>query len=241
MSRPLRLAVIDDDGLIDVLPGLEIVRGSAALLATSRPHGVDAVYLGGLDQALARRQKAEFLETATIPCLTREEMTTVGLTARLLVLLSRAGRSPGSARVVIVESTAIPTLCTMLLAVGVGDIVSWEPTDALSYPLRRITYHSDAVIDPAGGGVPVVLPTSEEGQPPLIAADPACPLLALPGLVQALHRHPGAQADIDVLRACVYALAARTGNDRWRPDRDDPELTPTVLAMAGRALAGDIR
>ena len=238
MRRLPRLAVIGDTDADrpDEIPGVEVVPASAALL--SDPHGVDAVYLDGLDQVRARRLKAEF--TAVIPCLTSEEMTAVGIAGRLLVLLARTGRRPASARVVIVESTAIPTLCPLLLAIGVGDIVSWEPTDALSYPLRRITYRSDAVIDPLGGGVPVVLPSTEEGQPPLIAADdPAYPLLALPGLVQALLGKPGARPDFDVLRACAQALAACTGRNRWLPAQEDPELTPAVFTMAGRALAGD--
>jgi hypothetical protein len=242
MARPLRLVVIGDadSDLPDEIPGLEIVPGAAALLSTPRPLGADAVYLCGADQIRARRLKKEFLVTADIPCLTREEMTAVGLAARVLVLLARTGRPPGSARVVIVESTAIPTMCPLLLAIGVGDIVSWEPTDALSYPLRRITRCSDAVIDPLGGGVPVVLPTTDDDQPPLIAADdPAYPLLALPGLVQALHDKPGARSDFDTLRACAYALAARTASARWLPDQGDPDLTPTVFAVASRALAGD--
>lgn len=241
-ERRPRLAVIGDADSVRAteIPGLTVVSSTAELL--SAPRDVDAVYLGGVDQLAARRAKAAFTETSDIPCLTREEMTAVGLTARLLVLLARTGREPASARVVIVESTAIPTLCPLLLAVGVGDIVSWEPTDALSYPLRRITYRSDAVIDPLGGGVPVVLPSDEEGQPPLIAADdPAYPVLALPGLVRALLDRPGARADFDVLRACVRALVARTGNGRWLPDQSDPELTPTVSAMAGRALAAATR
>jgi malate dehydrogenase (oxaloacetate-decarboxylating) len=209
------------------VPGLEFVTGSDA----------DAIYLYGLDHVRARRLKAEFLATTDVPCLTREEMTAVGLAGQLLVLLDRIGRPLGSARVVIVESTAIPTLCPLLLAVGVGDIVSWEPTDALSYPLRRITYRSDAVIDPLGGGVPVVLASTDEGQPPLIAADdPEGPLLALPGLTRALLANPGARPDFDVLRACALALAACTAPGRWLPDRDDPELTPTVQAVAARAM-----
>ena len=242
MGRPPRLAVIGDadSDLPGEIPDLEIVTASADLLSTPRPLGVDAVYLCGVDQIRARRLKAEFLATAEVPCLTREEMTAVGLASRVLVLLARTGRSPATARVVIVESTAIPTMCPLLLAIGVGDIVSWEPTDALSYPLRRITHRSDAVIDPLGGGVPVVLPTTEEGQPPLIAADdPAHPLLALPGLVRALHDKPATRADLDTLRACAYALAACTGSAGWLPDPDNPALTPTVFATASRALAGD--
>jgi len=241
VRRRLRLAVVGDaeTDLPDEIPGVEIVPSSVASLATSRPRGVDAVYLCGMDQIKARRVKKEFMAKPGIPCLTREEMTAVGLAGRLLVLLSRTGRTPGSARVVIVESTAIPTLCPLLLAIGVGDIVSWEPTDALVYPLRRIAYRSDAVIDPLGGGVPVVLPTTAEGQPPLIAADdPAYPLLALPGLVRALLGKSGARPDFDVLRACAYALAARARNDRWLPAQDDPELTPAVFTMASRVLAG---
>jgi malate dehydrogenase (oxaloacetate-decarboxylating) len=227
MGRTPRVAVIGDadTDLPDEIRGLEIVPLSGP---------VDAVYLGGVNQARTHELKADF---TGVPCLTREEMTAVGLTGRLLVLLSRTGRTPASARVVIVESTAIPTLCTLLLATGVGDIVSWEPTDALSYPLRQITYRSDAVIDPLGGGVPVVLPSTEAGQPPLIAADdPAYPLLALPGLVRALLRHPGARPDFDVLRACAFALAAHTPPHRWLPDPDDPELTATVFTLASRAL-----
>ncbi|MFC0430730.1 hypothetical protein [Kutzneria buriramensis] len=238
MGRPPRLAVIGDadtDRPPDI-PDLRVVPATAALL--SRPIDVDAVYLGGVDQVRARRLKADFTTRSGVPCLTREEMTAVGLAGRLLVLLTRTGRPPAAARVVIVESTAIPTLCPLLLALGVGDIVSWEPTDALSYPLRRITYRSDAVIDPLGGGVPVVLPSTDEGQPPLVAADdPGYPLLALPGLVRALLAKPGAQADFDVLRACAYALAARTREGRWLPDQGDSELTPMVLAMAGRVLS----
>jgi malate dehydrogenase (oxaloacetate-decarboxylating) len=96
------------------------------------------------------------------------------------------------------------------------------------------------VIDPWGGGVPLVLPSDEPGQPPLIAADdPAYPLLALPGLVRAMHRNSVARADFDVLRACAHALAARTAAGRWLPDLADPELTPTVCALADRAIAGD--
>jgi malate dehydrogenase (oxaloacetate-decarboxylating) len=239
MGRPPRLAVIGDtdtDRPPD-LPGLRVVPATAALL--SHPVDVDAVYLGGVDQVRARRLKADFTARSRLPCLTREEMTAVGLAGRLSVLLARNGRPLATARVVIVESTAIPTLCPLLLALGIGDIVSWEPTDALSYPLRRITYRSDAVIDPLGGGVPVVLPSTDEGQPPLVAADdPAYPLLALPGLVRALLAKPGARADFDVLKACAHALAARTGEGRWSPDQGDPELTPLVLAMASRVLSG---
>lgn len=238
-GRP-RLAVIGDaeTDLPGEIPGVEIVPSSVDLLSSPQPRGVDAVYLCGMDQNKARRAKTEYVAKPGIPCLTREEMTAVGLAGRLLVLLSRTGRAPGSARVVIVESTAIPTLCPLLLAVGVGDIVSWEPTDAFVYPLRRIAYRSDAVIDPLGGGVPVVLPTTAEGQPPLIAADdPAYPLLALPGLVQALLARPGARPDFDVLRACAHVLAARTRKDRWLPAHDDPDLTPAVFTMASRVLA----
>ncbi|HTI26104.1 MAG TPA: hypothetical protein VL652_34265 [Kutzneria sp.] len=227
MAHTPRVAVLGD---ADTEPPAEIPGVEIVPLAGP----VDAVYLSGVDQARARDLRAEFTD---VPCLTREEMTAVGLTGRLLVLLSRTGRTPASARVVIVESTAIPTLCALLLATGIGDIVSWEPTDALSYPLRQITYRSDAVIDPLGGGVPVVLPSTEAGQPPLIAADdPSYPLLALPGLVRALLAHPGSRPDLDVLRACAFAVAAHTPAHRWLPDPDDPELTRTVFAMASRAL-----
>ncbi|QUQ64227.1 hypothetical protein [Kutzneria sp. CA-103260] len=241
--RRMRVLAIGDSAA-DIpadISGLHLVGGEVGSATPAvRPRDVDAVYLCGLDQARARRLKAEFGAVWGVPCVTREEMTAVGLAGRLLVLLARVGRRAASARVVIVESTAIPTLCPLLLAVGIGDIVSWEPTDALSYPLRRITYHADAVIDPVSGGVPIVEPSSQEGQPPLIAADdPAYPLLALPGLLRALQAKPGATADFDVLRACAYALAARTENTRWLPDLNDPELTPTVSRMVARVLSGE--
>lgn len=237
------LAIGDSPADLPVeVPGIDFVAGEIGMASAHRPRHVDAVYLCGLDQARLRPLKVRLGAAWGVACVTREEMTAVGLAGRLLVLLARAGRQPASARVVIVESTAIPTLCPLLLAAGVGDIASWEPTDVVSYPLRRVTYGADAVIDTAGGGIPVVLPTEQEGQPPLIAGnDPAYPLLALPGLLHALRAYPGTAADFDVLRACAYALAVRTTDGQPLPDLDDPDLTPTVSRLASRVLAGGRR
>ncbi|MFI9387733.1 hypothetical protein [Kutzneria sp. NPDC052558] len=220
------------------IPGLDAVVLPAVDSRQAPPGDVDAVYLAGLDTAAARLRQADLSAAWGIPCVTREELTAVALAASLFAALRQARKQPGAARVVIAESTAIPTLCPLLVAAGVGEIASWHPADAVTFPLSRIAQRADAVLDPVGGGVPVVDPRIELRGPVLIAADdPEHPLLALPGLVRALLQVPGAQPGIEVLLACVRALTACTAFGRRLPDRSDPELTPTVARLAARALA----
>ncbi|EWM19211.1 hypothetical protein [Kutzneria sp. 744] len=242
-AAPLpRVAVLGDTGDDDIalplpIPGLDAVVLPSAGVQQTLPTDVDAVYLAGLDQAKARLLQADLSTAWGIPCLTREELTAVALAAELFASLTQARKQPGVARVVIVESTAIPTLCPLLVAAGVGEIASWHPADALGFPLHRIAQRADAVLDPVGGGVPVVEPGTDLGGPILIAADdPVHPLLALPGLLGALLQAPSAQPDIDVLLACAQALAACTANGQRLPDPLDPELTPMVTRLAARAL-----
>lgn len=238
-----RVAFLGDAGEDDIslplpIPGLDAVVLPSTELPQATRAEVDAVCLAGLDQAKARLLQADLSAAWGIACITREELTAVALAAQLLALLTHSGTRPDAARVVIVESTAIPTLCPLLVAAGIGEIASWHPADALGFPLGRVAWRADAVLDPVGGGVPVVAAGTDLGGTVLIAAtDPGHPLLALPGLVRALRQAPGAQPDIDVLLACVRALAACTPFGQRLPDPLDPDLTPMVTRLAARALA----
>jgi hypothetical protein len=235
-----RVAVIaDQDAAVpDGFAGLEVVVMSVVEAEREPPTGVEAVYLAGADQDRVRRLRADLSAEWVIPCLTREEMTTVALAGQLLALLAQTGTRPDVARVVIVEPTAIPTLRPVLVAAGIGEITSWPTADAQSFPLRRIARGADAVIDPLGGKTPLMEPTAGHSRPALITVtDPAQPLLALPGLLWALWQAPAARPDTGTFHACAHALAACTALGHRLPDPFDPELTPMVTRLAARTLA----
>ncbi|MFC0541872.1 hypothetical protein [Kutzneria chonburiensis] len=220
------------------LAGIDTVVMSVSDAERELPSDVEAVYLAGADQDCARRLQADLSAEWVIPCLTREEMTAVALAAQLLAMLARTGTEPANARVVIVESAAIPTLRPVLVAAGVGEITSWRARDAQTFPLRRVARGADAVIDPVGGSTPLLDAVPGHGRPALITVhDPAQVLLALPGLLWALWQVPAARPDAATFRACAHAVAACTALGHRLPDPADPELTRTVMRLAVRALA----
>ncbi|QUQ64240.1 hypothetical protein [Kutzneria sp. CA-103260] len=238
-----RVAVVvdapdQDPAFTGGLAGLDVVVLSVAEAERQLPTDAEAVYLAGADQDCARRLQAGLSAEWAIPCLTREEMTAVALAGQLLALLIQTGTQPGAARVVIVEPTAIPSLRPVLVAAGLGEIISWHGADAQSFPLRRIARGADAVFDPFGGSSFLLEPNAGRGRPALITVDdPAQPLLALPGLLWALWQTPAARPDARTFHACAHALAVCTALGRRLPDPFDPDLTPMVIRLAAHALA----
>lgn len=214
-----------------------IAGDTARAVCNALPADIAAVYLTSIDPRPADVIQAELARTRRLPVITNEQTTAIALTVAVLNLLTQAGKSPSASRLVIVESSPMPTLCPLLVAVGIGDITNWHPTDALAFPLRRIARLADAVIDPLADGVPLVEPSSDPDQPPLIAGgDPAFPLLALPGLLSAVLRAPDRPPDIDTYHACVLALVSCTPPGELLPSLLDPDLTPTLTRLAVRAL-----
>ncbi|MCP2196735.1 malate dehydrogenase (oxaloacetate-decarboxylating) [Lentzea flava] len=196
------------------------------------PAGIGAVLL--VRATPERAQKARDLIT-DVPVLTDHDTTAIALTAALLTSLGRAGRAPETGRVVIAGANTMPLLNPVLLTAGIRDITTWNPSDALAFPLRRIAADADAVINLVGGGGRFAWP--RHAAPAVIVPDPARdPALALPGLLQALTRHPHARLTPDVQHACAVALSAATPPGEQLPRRPDDTLTRQIADFATDAL-----
>jgi hypothetical protein len=193
---------------------------------------VGAVFLARADPERTRRAR----EVVTgVPVVTEQDTAAIALTAALLTTLARAGRAPSLSRVVIAGARTMPALSHLLLVAGIGDVTTWNPADALAFPLRRIASGADAVISLVGGGGRYAWP--RHGIPAVIVPDPARdPVLALPGLVRALTEHPGAKPALGVHRACAVALAQATAPGDLLPRRPDRALTERIAEAASLAL-----
>ncbi|GAA0637640.1 hypothetical protein GCM10010174_69300 [Kutzneria viridogrisea] len=228
----------------------ELVREHAGLSAV--PLAVDSARLAAELCALPKRFRAVFL-THTDPerafqvqravakaggplVITDQDTTAISLTASTLTTLARRGRSPSDSRVVIAGARQLPRLCVLLLAAGVGDIVSWNECDAPVFPLHRVSWDADALIcllDTTTGAATAIEPPRHVL---VTTADPACHLLALPGLVQAVLRSPVTSLEVEVLRACAMALAAATPPGRRLPELTEPAVTRAVAYAATYAI-----
>lgn len=170
-----------------------------------------------------------------VPLLTDQDTTAIALTAALLTTLIRAGRAPEASRVVIAGANTMPLLNPVLMTAGIRDITTWNPVDALAFPLRRIAADADAVINLVGGGGRFAWP--RHAAPAVIVPDPARdPVLALPGLLLAFSRHPRARLTPDVQHACAVALSAATPPGEQLPRRAGETLTRQVADFALDAL-----
>ncbi|MBP2478477.1 malate dehydrogenase (oxaloacetate-decarboxylating) [Crossiella equi] len=205
---PARVLRIETDELV---PALGSLPGSTA-----------AVFVSHLPSGAAL--------SAAVPVVTGQQSTAVTLTAAALTALTRSGRAPNAARVVIVGADALPPLGVLLMAAGIGDITAWRERDASAYPLTHVTRNADAVIDLLGacpvGSVPNLLQ-------PGTGVDR---LLALPGLLRALCGTPWATVEVETLLACVFALVMATRPGDLLPARLDLALTAGVADAAFGAL-----
>lgn len=222
--RAAPLSARDTEGLAAQLRGL--------------PTDTGAIFLTHTDPARARAAQRAVHEAGGPPVLTDADTTTVTLTAALLATVARAGREPATSRVVIAGADALPELCPLLIATGVGDISSWNASDGRAFPLHHLARHANAVIDllgataPAAGWVP-----GDRWSNVISPDDPGYRLLPAPGLFAALAHYPDATVDLDVLRACAMAMTAATPPGRPVPEMDDPHLTEAIVSAVFRVLA----
>ncbi|GAB2864396.1 hypothetical protein [Lentzea nigeriaca] len=171
-----------------------------------------------------------------IPVVTDHDTAAIALAAALLTTLRRADRAPHLSQVVVAGARTMPSLTQLLLIAGIGHITAWNPSDAMAYPLLRVASGADAVINLVGGGGRYAWP--RHNVPAVIVPDPARdPLLALPGLLQALTRSPGATPTLDVHRDCALALAQAAPESALLPRKPDASLVEQVAVAATLALA----
>jgi len=202
------------------------------------PGDTGAIFLTHTDPDRARHVQRKVREAGGPPVLTDADTITVTLTAALLTTLAAARCEPDASRVIIAGAASLPELAPLLIATGIGDIGSWNASDAHAFPLHSLARHATAVIDllgattQAAGWVP-----GDNSSSVISSDDPTYRLLPAPGLFAALTHHPEATLDLDVFRACALALAVATPLGHLVPDLDDPHLTQAIASPVLRVLA----
>lgn len=209
----------------------------------SLPTEVTAVFVTGTDPVRARTAQRDLACTGGIPVVTEQDTTGIALAAAVLTTLARVGTTPHASQVVIAGADQLPLLTPLLIAAGIGDLVSWNQADAIGYPLAALTQRASVVVDLLGAVSTLTRAFGEDVPLPVIALDdPVARLLAVPGLLRAI-RHMAAVrtwADplhhLDLHYACARSLAALTPVDRLLPDMADPDLADAVARAATDVL-----
>lgn len=223
-ARPVYLAAQNAEDLSAGLRGLPADIGAVVLIHTDparHPAGTGSEQGGDSERRV----------------VTDQAMTAAAATAALLTSLSRRGRSPGRSRVVIAGAATMPVLRPLLVATGIGCVISWDRRDAVTFPLRWITRNAEAVVDLLGCTQELAEAASDHPELVIITPDePSWSLLALPGLLRAIATAQDPRGDIADYHACALALVAATPPDRLLPDPTDAALTSTIEQAATRAL-----
>ncbi|MPZ81766.1 MAG: hypothetical protein GEV28_15710 [Actinophytocola sp.] len=198
---------------------------------------IGAIYLTHTDPARARAAQQAVHDAGGPVVVTEQDTTAVTLTAVLLTVLARVDRAPRTSQVVIAGAQTMPALPDLLMAAGIGDIISWNPADRTGFPLPIVTRDADAIIDLLGGATDIARAAADRPQLAVIAPDePDDHLLAVPGLLRALTESAHPVLTIEVLHGCARAITAATPPARLLPELTDADLAGAVADAAVREL-----
>ncbi|PBC51741.1 hypothetical protein [Rhodococcus sp. ACPA1] len=197
------------------------------------PKGVSAVFVVGMGHRESAAVQREVTERGGPVILTELDVLTAAAAAATITTLRRRSVPPRAGRVVITGASWAPLLAPVLIASGVGDLSSWHERDAEAFPLRRLMEHNDVLIDLAGCAPDGAAP----GRTVTVPADGfAYGALVLPGLLAALCGHEVRTLSVEVMSACVRALALITPADQMLPSVDDRLLVSAIARHVSRAL-----
>ncbi|WP_172652633.1 hypothetical protein [Rhodococcus opacus] len=197
------------------------------------PTGLSAVFVVGLGHRESAAVAREVTERGGPVVLTELDVLTAAVAAATITTLRRRSVPPRAGRVVITGASWAPLLAPVLIASGVGDLSSWHERDAEAFPLRRLMEHNDVLVDLAGCAPDGAAP----GRTVVVPADGfAYGALVLPGLLAALCGHQVRTVTVEVMAACVRALALITPAARMLPSVDDRLLVSAVARHVSRAL-----
>ncbi|QHE74045.1 NADP-dependent malic enzyme (plasmid) [Rhodococcus sp. WAY2] len=220
------------------------IRALRLPLTTGDPHTVAdriiglgsrvcAVFVLGLGHTDAASVQREVEEGGGPLVITELDVLTVPLAAATITVLRRRSVPPRAGRVVITNPQWAPLLAPVLITSGVGDLSSWHERDAEAFPLRRLMEHNDVLVDLAGCAPETAAPGRTVVVPPDLYAYDA---LVLPGLLSALCGHGVRRLTVEVVAACVRALALITPADQMLPSLDDRLLVSAVARHASRTI-----
>lgn len=110
--------------------------GQLAARLGELPDDIGAIYLTHTDPVRARAAQRSVHEAGGVAVVTEQDSTAVALSAVLLTVLARVDRAPRSSQVVIAGAQSMPLLADLLMAAGIGDIISWNPADRTGFRCR---------------------------------------------------------------------------------------------------------
>lgn len=201
---------------------------------TTLPSPVSAVFVVGLrpsDSATVQRRVADHGGPLVI---TELDLVTVALAAAATATLRCNGIVPRRGRIVVTDAERAPRLGPILLAASGASVTGWRERDATAYPLSRVMFRNDVVVDLAGTVAHSVAPGRILTLPSALFEYGA---LVLPGLLSAICGHAEPTLTLDVLASCVRALALLTPADHVLPDLTQRLLIPAVARHVSRALS----
>lgn len=195
-------------------PHLDAPPGDAAHLTdwiAHLPDTVDTVLVTRTDPARARAAQRRNTLAGGRPVLIDEDLTAIALTAATLTYLSRIGRDPHRARILIAGAASLPTLALVLIGTGFPDITMWDTADAARFPLDRVSRDADVVLDLLPGNPATAALVMDRPERSVIShTEIDATSLVAPGLLRAVLDHPPGtfQLDISDYHTCAAALAA---------------------------------
>ena len=197
------------------------------------PGPVSALYL--IDTPPETCTQVQDLLGGTIPVVTEQHTQAVVVVSAALRSLASRGAGATSSSLLVVGTEQNPVVAVLATALGVGTVVSWNPSDAEDFPLTVMCRRADVVVDLLGliaandsGGVDAFRPA------PVIRPDPFATVRVLPHLLHQMVTHAGA----DLLAAAAATATALRSSTPTAPTPDlsgahappspHPDTTPDV-------------
>jgi hypothetical protein len=207
--------------------------GTVVARIANLPWPVSAVFLVGLGPSAAATVQRRLADQGGPLVITELDLITVAMAAAAMGTLRRQGIVPRQGRIVVTDAEYAPRLGPTILAASGGSVTGWHERDAATYPLCRVMFRNDVLIDLAGTtphsvapGRILTLPSTlfDYGQ------------LVLPGLLSALCGRGETRLTLDTLACCVRALALVTPSGKILPDLDQRLLIPAITRRVARTL-----
>jgi hypothetical protein len=242
-SRPCAAWTAMDDyaGLISDRTPIRAVRlplprsdaGTVVARIANLQWSVSAVFLVGLGSSDAATVQRRLVDHGGPLVITELDLVTVALAAVAMGTLRRQGITPRQGRIVVTNAENAPRLGPTILAASGGSVTGWHERDAATYPLCRVMFRNDVLVDLAGT-------TPHSVAPGRIVTLPSRLFdygkLVLPGLLSALCGRGETGLTLDALAGCVRALDLVTPSGQILPDLDQRLLIPAITRRVTRTL-----
>jgi hypothetical protein len=200
---------------------------------TNLPWPVSAVFVVGLGSSESATVQRRVADHGGPLVITELDLITVALAAAAMGTLRDLGIGSRKGRIVVTNAERAPRLGPTILAACGGSVTGWRERDAAAYPLCRVMFHNDVLIDLAG-----ITPHSVA--PRRILTLPSTGFdygkLVLPGLLSALCGRGETHLTLDTLACCARALALVTPSGDVLPDLDQRLLIPAITRRVARTL-----